>query len=224
MQESCWAALDVVVDLVRAAADHGLLDDVGSLSEGLVARGWRRHRRGGAWLRDQPESLGAWTSVTPPTVSVHLSYEDDDDAHAALAGVVSRIEKLLGAAPMRDASHEPDQFAAFWGCEDGTGLQVSATLHPTASSMVGRADDAAPVAWLQVEAVRDRTAGEAAEADAERARRTAREGTAVERWYLAGQRILPPDVVTALEDDDDPLVVSAVHGHAHIRAFVAGQH
>ncbi|PWJ51137.1 hypothetical protein SAMN06264364_12114 [Quadrisphaera granulorum] len=73
------AALDVVVDLVRAAVHDRLLDDVGSLTGGLSARGWRRHRRGGVWELAHPVALSAWTSVTPPTVSVRLDYEDDDD-------------------------------------------------------------------------------------------------------------------------------------------------
>ncbi|MBC3762016.1 hypothetical protein ACUN7V_12445 [Quadrisphaera oryzae] len=216
------AASAVVLDLVRAAADDGLLDDVGSLADGLTVRGWRRHRRGGVWVLDHPSDLTTWTSLTPPTLSVHLGSADDDAARAALADMLVRLEEVLGVPPQRDASHEPDQFSAFWAPEEVPGLHVSATLHPAASALVRNGDDTAPEAWLQVQVLREGGAGEADEHDPERARRLAREGTAVERWYLAGQRALPPDAVAALEEDDDPLVVSAVHGHAHIRAFVAG--
>lgn len=216
-------ALDVVLDLVRAAAADGLLVDVGSLTDGLAARGWRRHRRGGVWELEHPVALGAWTSVTPLTASVHLSFEDDEDARAALAHVVARIEEVLAAPPQRDASHEPDQCSVWWEDAPDSDLSVSVVLLPSTSTHQSSAPDVTPTASLAVELRGDAWTGEEDERDAERARRLAREGTAVERWYLAGQRVLPPDVVTALEDDDDPLVVSAVRGHEHIRTFVAGQ-
>ncbi len=64
-------------------------------------------------------------------------------------------------------------------------------------------------ALLVLDVQRADTPHEGLAADPERARRLAREGSAITRWYLAGEDHLPEDVVVLLAADEDPAVVAA---------------
>ena len=56
--------------------------------------------------------------------------------------------------------------------------------------------------------------------DPQCARRRATEGSAIARWYLAGEDTLPDDVVEPLAADDDPSVVTALQMNEGQRRIV----
>ena len=60
--------------------------------------------------------------------------------------------------------------------------------------------------------------------DSQRARRLARDGSAIVRWYLAGEDHLPDDVVALLAADEDAAVVAALNVNEAQRRLARGGH
>lgn len=203
------------VDLARAAVDGGLLASAASIDTALTARGWTRGRRGGQWNPPAGVDSGVISQLTPPSVDLIISDEDDDALAAAGNEVADRLVTLLGAPDSRGPVPDTDELSSVWERPD---LAVVVSFLPSWSSQCSSVPGVTPTGtlWLTLSRpdVLDR------EDDAERARHLARHGSSVERWHVTGQAPLPDDVVALLDADDDPTVVRAVRAGADRREFL----
>lgn len=208
---------DLAVKVVKAATTGGLLANADALSAGLLALGWRQNSGGGSWTWTTDPAVGAWTSVTPPTVVVQVS-GDDAVMRAAFDLVTSRLRELFEAPAQLSPAGEVDQVSAWW---ERTDEAVMVDFTPSTSQLVGFALETAPFGSMWVKVERLDADGTAAEQDPDRARWLAQHGSPIERWYLAGQSVLPPDVVALLEADEDSAVATAVRQGTRRRAHLA---
>ena len=208
---------DLAVTVVKAATTGGLLASADALSAGLLALGWRQNAGGGSWTWTADPAVGAWTSVTPPTVVLQIS-GDDAAMRSAFDLVTSRLRELFDAPAELSPAGEVDQVSAWWERTDDA---VLVDFTPSTSQLVGFAPETVPFASIWVKAERLDADGTAAEQDPDRARRLAQHGSPVERWYLAGQSVLPPDVVALLEADENSAVATAVRQGTRRRAHFA---
>lgn len=199
-----------VLQLVRAAAQRGLLDDVESLASGLEHAGWRRDTHGGWWTYEHDPAWTLGSSVDPAGFSAFATGADD----------------LVAAAADEVASH----LSGGWHRRTGRGRagrlrrsalagrsgQRGAVLHPTKTVQLPHKTIEVPCS-LQLAASRPDAPSDWQPPDHERSRRVVREGSALRRWYLAAQEDLPDDVVQALALDEDPSVVAALEAGARQR-------
>lgn len=209
---------DAVTTLLRAADANLLLRDAEGLVEVLTGCGWTPDVESGRFSTDGWDLL---SSAWPPNVSVFFDGDDHPVRVAALA-----VAAAMKAEPHRwsfdsegpdwstwavdDARWDEDDLDwLMWEAEDvmvslftaGETPAGPGTLPPHLHLAIGRAD----------------TPSEGLPRDDERARRVVREGSVVDRWYLAGERELPEDVIEALENDPDPRVRAAAESERWIR-------
>ena len=205
-----------VVALLHAAVRGELLTDADGMAAVLTAAGWVRGAPGGSWAC---AADAAWTVESvdrPPGVAV-FTYGWDD----AVARAGQRLRARLDAG---EAGLRPDDAEVGGGSWRAGEVVVvllverqrwfgSRLVPATLQLAVERTGAAAP-AELSVDV--------SAQAAAAQARRVAREGSAVARWYLAADATLPDDVVDLLARDDDPRVVVALAEGAAQRELARG--
>ncbi|PWJ54616.1 hypothetical protein SAMN06264364_10659 [Quadrisphaera granulorum] len=217
--------LEVCLDLARAANTGGLLTDATSIDAALTERGWSWGRRGGQWRGPCGLPGSGITELTPPSVEIILSHPDDAALFRVAEQIADRLEELLGAPESRGpvpGPHEQvdtdQQIAAVWQRPD---LSVVVSFLPPDPSPSDTEPGEIPQGFLSFRLTRPDVTD--SEEDAARACHLAQQGTVAERWHLTGQAVLPDDVITLLENDDDPRVAAAVRFGAERREALASR-
>lgn len=218
------SVVDSVLTVTRAAVSGSLLSDADSLAAGNEAANWVRSVRGGEWLfPDMPNWL-LLSSDHVPNLSVFFNDEDVSTVIAAgqeLARRLDQEESLIrhGSDPgWSDWSPSDQRWAEWddplpdWLMWDGGPARVSLNVVPARQLTHVRVR---PNLHFAIE--RLDTPPEGFPVDNDRARRIARSGSPVARWYLAGQPVLPDDVVEMLRNDEDPAVAAAVESGEELR-------
>ena len=187
---------------MRAATVEELLADSESLAGGLEHAGWRRGISGGTWVCAADPAWTVQSSVHPPSLSVFARGEDVVVAEAA-----GRIAEHLSAPEGHGlVPGQPDPDWRSWSAP-----AVAVTLYIFPTRTVGHPPHLIEMPGsLQLALERSDAPNEGLSSDPARARKVAREGSAMQRWYLAGEEDLPEDVVQVLAQDDDPEVVAAL--------------
>lgn len=200
---------DGVLTLVRSAVAGTALPDVGSLVDALERGGWKRRVRSGSW---QLAADPAWSVLsTDQPVGAAIFARGDLDVLRALADELGTLLDGGSLGAVRPGPPDPD-----WPNWHAGAVTVSYDVTP--ATPLGR--DTVP-AVLHLDLARRDTPAEGVPLDVDRARRVALEGSAVERWYLAGHDDLPDDVVDTLSRDGDPAVTSALDAGAGQRRVFA---
>ncbi|MCK6065759.1 MULTISPECIES: hypothetical protein [Microbacterium] len=191
-------APDGVIEVVREAIARDLLSNVDSLAAGLETAGWVRSTEAGLWrLKAHPE----WVVVSSghaPNVSIFVNGSDE-----AVVGTAERVRDELdagAAGTLERSAVDPD-----WTMWSGGSVVVS--LNATTARRRG---DVMVSAVMQLAIERSDAPSEGLAPDPELARRIARTGSPLQRWYLAAERELPSDVVSLLNSDEDPDVSAAM--------------
>jgi len=199
--------------LLDAADTDTLLRDAEGLAETITEAGWTPDVESGRFGIDGWDLL---SSAWAPNVSVFFEGDEGEVRDRGRA-----VASLITARGGRWVYHpRADDWPAWtadderWATTDwlaveplewhGRGVVVSLYVRP----LVQAAKVTAP-ANLHLAIERADTPPEGLPHDDDRARRVAREGSVVERWYLAGEHELPDDVIAALEDDPDSRVRAA---------------
>ena len=207
------------VDLAQAASEGHLLADAATIDAALTERGWTWGRRGGQWNPPPDLDASGITSLTPPSVEVILNDPDDALLADVAEQIADQLEVLLGTPESRGPVPGTDQQVdAVWQRPD---LSVVVGFLPSTSDQTGSAPGFAPQGHLWLALSRPDITD--AEEDTDRARHLARHGSPTERWHLAGQAVLPEDVIALLEGDENTAVVRAVRVGAHRREVMATQ-
>ncbi|NIZ89868.1 hypothetical protein [Kineococcus rubinsiae] len=187
-----------VLLLLRDAVGGRLLTDADGMAAVLTAAGWVRGTVGGSWACVEDPSWTVESVAHPPGLSVFTVGWDHDVARA-----VTRLGARLDAGEAGLVpGGEPDAEWRRWSAGAALVLLQHARQRWWGTRL-------AP-AMLQLAVQPAGAEHEAPAPDPERARRVARAGSPVARWYLAGDATLPDDVVDLLAADDDPLVVAAL--------------
>lgn len=134
-----------------------------------------------------------------PDLSIFSAGEDEHLLHVAGA-----LRTLMGSArvvAMRPG--EPDPEVGRW-----FGGEVVFSLYASTQRRMGK-HPVPGVVQLGIE--RADTPSEGLAVDRQRARRLAREGSPIDRWYLASHVHLPQDVEAVLAADEDADVVAALN-------------
>lgn len=200
-----------VVSLLQRAVSGEALARVESMALALTETGWVRGRQSGSWSSAADASWTVESGGHPPSLSIFVRGSDgkQEEATDALRDLLDdgRAGLLSRAAP-----------AWSWSRWLGGGVEVSLSL--SRQSWLG---SRRVPAMMQLAVERADAPVEGAAPDAQSARRIAADGSAVARWYLAGQDHLPDDVVATLAADDNPSVVTALELNDEPRRIARGE-
>lgn len=215
----------VLPDAVRALLDAAdadiLLRDAESLAEGITAAGWAPEVESGRFGNDGWDLL---SSAWAPGASVF--FESDETEVRVRAQTVA---SLLSALSDRWAFRTEGDDWSGWAIDDPRWAEGDwMALHPlewhgggVVVSLYVRPDHqpgkVLVPANLHLGIERADTPPDGLPRDDERSRRVARDGSVVDRWYLAGEHELPDDVIAALENDPDSRVRAAAESERWFR-------
>jgi hypothetical protein len=211
------AVLGKVLSVTRKAVSDNLLSDANSLAAGIEAAGWVRAVDGGHWYCPDEPSWSLLSSDHAPNLAFFLT---DEDAAAVFTTGQELARRLDQNEDLHQHESGPDWptwslddprwtertgLGPDWVMWEGGPARISLIVQP--AHQPGR-HRAPPHLHFQIE--RLDTPSEGLLADPDRARHIATSGSAVARWYLAGETDLPEDVIDVLHRDPDPAVVAAV--------------
>jgi len=197
-----------VVGLLQRAVQSEVLVTVESTALVLSETGWARGLRSGSWSYGADPSWSVESAGHPPALSIFVRGNDGqqerwtESLHALLNS--GRVGPLRRAEPVWSWSR--------WFAGD---VEISVSLSPQSWHGAHRIP-----AMMQLAVERADAPPEGLAPDPQSARRTATEGSAIARWYLAGEDTLPDEVVEMLAADDDPSVVTAVQMNEEQRRIV----
>ena len=197
-----------VVGLLQRAVQSEVLVTVESMALVLSETGWARGLRSGSWSYGVDPSWSVESAGHPPALSIFVRGNDGqqerwtESLHALLNS--GRVGPLRRAEPVWSWSR--------WFAGD---VEISVSLSPQSWHGAHRIP-----AMMQLAVERADAPPEGLAPDPQSARRTATEGSAIARWYLAGEDTLPDEVVEMLAADDDPSVVTAVQMNEEQRRIV----
>jgi hypothetical protein len=197
-----------VVGLLQRAVQSEVLVTVESMALVLSETGWARGLRSGSWSYGADPSWSVESAGHPPALSIFVRGNDGqqerwtESLHALLNS--GRVGPLRRAEPVWSWSR--------WFAGD---VEISVSLSPQSWHGAHRIP-----AMMQLAVERADAPPEGLAPDPQSARRTATEGSAIARWYLAGEDTLPDEVVEMLAADDDPSVVTAVQMNEEQRRIV----
>jgi hypothetical protein len=207
-----------VTSLLRAADADSLLRDAEGLAEVLTASGWTPEVESGRFAADGWDLL---SSAWAPNVSVFFDGAENAVREAALA-----VAAAMKTEPHRWTFDSEGPDWSTWDVhdprwdEDDLDWLVWEAADVVVSLFTAGETPAGPgtlPSHLHLAIERADTPPEGLPRDDERARRVLREGSVVDRWYLAGEHDLPEDVIEALENDPDPRVRAAAESERWIR-------
>jgi hypothetical protein len=212
---------DAVRALLESADADALLRDAESLAEGLTDAGWTPEVESGRFGADDWDVL---SSAWAPDVSVFFEGDETEVRMRAQA-----VASFLTAQPGRWAFRTDGDDWSGWTLDDarwtrgdwmatyplewhGRGVVVSLYVRPDyqPGKMLAPSN-------LHLGIEREDTPADGLPRDDARARRLLRDGSVIDRWYLAGQHELPDDVIAALEDDPDSRVRAAAESERWYR-------
>lgn len=209
---------DAVTSLLRAADADSLLRDAEGLAEVLTASDWTPEIESGRFAADGWDLL---SSAWAPNVSVFF-----DGAAHAVREAARAVAAAIKAEPNRWTFDSEGPDWSTWAVDDPRwdedeidwlvweGPVVVVSLFTAGETPAG---PGTLPSHLHLAIERADTPPEGLPRDDERARRVLREGSVVDRWYLAGEHDLPQDVIEALENDPDPRVRAAAESERWIR-------
>lgn len=215
---------DAVTTLLRAADANSLLRDAEGLAEVLTGCGWTPDVESGRFAADGWDLL---SSAWAPNVSVFFDGAEHAVREAALA-----VAAAMKSEPHRWTFDSEGPDWSTWSVDDPRwdtddldwlvweGADVVVSLFMAGETPAG---PGSLPSHLHLAIERADTPSEGLTRDDERARRVLREGSVVDRWYLAGERDLPADVIEALENDPDPRVRAAAESERWIRERSVGK-
>jgi len=202
---------DGVVELLRRAGSGEVLATVESMTDALTETGWARAVPSGSWSYTGDPSWTVESAGHPPSLSIFVRASDSEQEQwsASLHAVLEsgKVGTLTRATP-----------AWSWSRWFACGVEFSLDL-----SRERRLGARRVPAVMQLALERADAPAEGLAPDPWRARRVAVEGSAVARWYLAGEDSLPEDVVKLLAADDDVAVVAALEISEKRRRVVLGE-
>ena len=201
-----------VLLLLQAATSGGLLRDVETMAAALTDTGWVRQTSSGSWSYAADASWTVQSSDHAPHVSLFTHGEHQHLLH--LADALRALLAFGQAGPLQPGEPDPDW--STW-----TGADVVVFLNVTPQRELGKY---LIPAVLQLAPERADTPAEGLPPDPERARRLAREGSPLTRWYLAGHDHLPQDVVAPLAADADAAVIAALNANERQRRSTHDEH
>ncbi|NAZ76067.1 hypothetical protein GTQ99_11685 [Kineococcus sp. T13] len=202
---------DGVLQLLRSALRGDLLTDVEAMATALHEAGWTPCTHGGSWTHGNDPAWSVQSSDHAPNVSIFA--EGDHQVLLQRAAALRTLIDSGQVGPAQAGDPDPD-----WVTWSGGEVVLSLNVSPR-RSLGGHVVPAV----LQLAAERADTPSEGLAPDPERARQLAREGSPIARWYLAGQDVLPDDVVAVLAADADPAVRAALAANEQQRQFTRGQ-
>ncbi|KTS55774.1 hypothetical protein NS206_14860 [Microbacterium testaceum] len=201
---------EAVLALLAATDADTLLRDAESLATGLADAGWTPDVESGRFAAGDWDLL---SSAWAPNLSVFFEGEEDEvrvRAQAVASFLTSRTDRWAfhtegddwSGWPLDDVRWTEGDWMAAHPLEwRGGGVIISLYLQPDY-----RPGKILAPANLHIGVDRADTPPEGLFRDDERARRVVRDGSVVDRWFLAGEHDLPDDVIAALENDPDSRV------------------
>lgn len=200
-----------VVSLLQRAVSGDALARVERMALALTETGWLRGRGSGSWSYASDPSWTVESAGHPPSLSIFVRGSDDEQEEATDA-----LHDLLDAGRAGLVSRAAPAWS--WSRWLGGGVEVSLSL--SRQSWLG---SRRVPAMMQLAVEPADAPAEGAAPDPQSARRIAADGSAVARWYLAGQLHLPDDVVDVLAADEDPSVVTALDLNEEQRRIEQGE-
>jgi len=197
-----------VVELLRCAAHSEVLGSVESMALVLSETGWARGLRSGSWSYVADPSWSVESAGHPPSLSIFVRGSDAQQERWAAS-----LHDLLDSGHLGPLSRAKALWS--WSRWFAGGVEFSVNLSPESWHGAHRIP-----AMMQLAVERADAPAEGLAPDPQCARRRAAEGSAIARWYLAGEDTLPDDVVEMLAADDDPSVVTAVQMNEGQRRIV----
>jgi len=197
-----------VVGLLQRAVQSEVLGSVESMALVLSETGWARGLRSGSWSYGADPSWSVESAGHPPALSIFV--RDNDGQQERWTESLHALLNSGRVGPLRRA--EPVWSWSRWFAGD---VEISVSLSPQSWHGAHRIP-----AMMQLAVERADAPPEGLVPDPQSARRTATEGSAIARWYLAGEDTLPDEVVEMLAADDDPSVVTAVQMNEEQRRIV----
>jgi len=200
-----------VLRLLQSALRGDLLSDVEAMATALHEAGWAPSTRSGSWAHLNDRSWSVESSDHALNVSIFA--QGDHDAVLQRAAALRTLIDSGEAGPARPGDLDPD-----WMTWSDNRVVISMNVSPP--RLLGAR---IVPATLQLALERADTPSEGLPPEPERARRLARDGSPMVRWYLAGEDVLPDDVVAVLAADDDPAVRAALAANEQQRRFIRGE-
>jgi len=197
-----------VVGLLQRAVQSEVLGSVESMALVLSETGWARGLRSGSWSYGADPSWSVESAGHPPALSIFVRGNDGqqerwtESLHALLNS--GRVGPLRRTEPVWSWSR--------WFAGD---VEISVSLSPQSWHGAHRIP-----AMMQLAVERADAPPEGLAPDPQSARCRATEGSAIARWYLAGEDNLPDDVLELLAADDDTSVVTALQMNEEQRRIV----
>ena len=200
-----------VVSLLRRAVLGAALESVETMALALAETGWVCGRTSGSWCAAADPSWTVESGGHPPSLSVFVrgSGEVQEQATDALHALLTagRAGHLSRAAP-----------AWSWSRWIGGNVEISMSLSHESWLGARRVP-----AMMQLAVERADAPAEGLPTDPQTARHITAHGSAIARWYLAGQERLPDDAVALLVADEDPSVAMAVKLNEEHRRLAQGE-
>jgi hypothetical protein len=212
---------DAVRALLQVADADTLLRDAESLAAALTDAGWTPEVESGRFGTDDGDLL---SSAWAPNVSVFFEGDETEVRIRAQA-----VASFLSSRPGRWSFRTDGDDWSGWTLHDTRwtmgdwmatyplewrGGDVVISLYVRPDHQPGKV--LAP-ANLHLAIEREDTPEDGLPRDDDRARRVLRDGSVIDRWYLAGEQELPDDVITALENDPDSRVRAAAESERWYR-------
>ena len=206
---------DGVLLLLQHAIGADLLDDVEAMAGALIETGWVRLTGSGSWSYAADTSWTVQSADHDPSLSIFAQGEDEHD-HEHLLHLADALRASIDSGQV--GAVQPGEADPDWST--WTGGHVVLMLNVTPQRQLGK--HRLP-ALLQLAIERAGAPFARPALDLQRARRLARGGSPIARWYLAGEDRLPEDVVALLAVDEDAAVVAALDANEGQRRVARGE-
>ncbi|WP_432572622.1 hypothetical protein [Kineococcus sp. SYSU DK005] len=207
-----------VLLLLQRATGAGLLSSVEAMATALTETGWVRGTTSGSWSCAADASWTVQSADHAPNLSIFRQGNDQQE-YERLLHLADALRALIDAAEVAAVRPgEPDADWSTWsGGEVVLMLNVTPQRQLDAPGKSGEPGRYRLPALLHLALERADTPAQGLPFDLARAHRLARQGSAIARWYLAGEDLLPEDVVALLAADEDPAVVAALNANEEHR-------
>ena len=197
-----------VVGLLQRAVQSEVLGSVESMALVLSETGWARGLRSGSWSYGADPSWSVQSAGHPPALSIFVCGSD-----ALQERCTASLHTLLNSRQLGPLCRAE----ARWSWNRWTSGDIEISVNLSHQKWIG--PHRVP-AMMQLAVERADAPPEGFAPDPQSARRRATEGSAIARWYLAGEDNLPDDVLELLAADDDTSVVTALQMNEEQRRIV----
>ncbi|GAB3272416.1 hypothetical protein GCM10027586_21330 [Kineococcus gypseus] len=201
-----------VLLLLQRATGAGLLSSIEAMAAALTETGWVRGTTSGSWSYAADASWTVESADHAPSLSI-FTQGNEQQEYERLLHLAGALRALIDAGEVGAVQPgEPDPDWSSW-----SGADVVLMLNVTPQRQLDELGRYRLPALLHLAVERADTPSEGLPFDLSRAYRLARQGSPIARWYLAGEDLLPEDVVALLAADEDPAVVAALDANKEHR-------